>query len=184
MSTYQNMEQHKPCRWLKGELIPQFEIDARGQVRCSIDHEFPIEERVMTDKRGKSYKFNYLRVHGGQWRWLHVHRLVCYSWLGAFPHPLRFICDHRDGDSLNNAVWNMRYVTQAANNLNRRGVNGIVKKDGRWYPKFCHYVHTRFGSDTEQQAREIRKLMREHYIRYSNRFPEADGYPHSKIWRY
>lgn len=177
------MRHYKSCRWLGGEPIFQFEIDTTGEVRCTIDHDFPIEERTTTDKGGKSYKFVYLRFHG-QWRWFHVHRLVCYTWLGAFPHPLRFICDHRDGDSLNNALWNMRYVTQSANNLNRRGVNGIVKKDGQWYPKFCQYVHGRYGSDTEEGAREIRKLMLEHYIRYSNRFPAADGYPHAKICRY
>ena len=108
---------------------------------------------------------------------------MAYSWIGLSPHLLRNIVDHRDGDSLNNAVWNLRYVTVSANNLNRRGVCGVVERGGIWYPKFCAYVHRNFASDSKEHAQEIRAILLESYIRYSNRFPGSD-YPHARIFRY
>ena len=162
--------------------IRNFEVSERGAVRCMLDNAMDIET-LDRERHGKTYRYVYLR-HGGVWQWFPLHRIVAFAWLGASPHVLRNIVDHRDGDSMNNAVWNLRYVTVAANNLNRAGVCGVVKRDGRWYPRFCHYIHHNFGSDTEHDAKEIRAILRESYIRYANRFPESCEYPHARIFRY
>ena len=85
---------------------------------------------------------------------------------------------------MNNAVWNLRYVTVSANNLNRAGVLGVVKRDGMWFPRFCHFIHRNFASECKEHAQEIRAILLESYIRYSNRFPGHDDYPHERIFRY
>ena len=172
----------KPC--VDGNRMPirNFEVSERGAVRCMLDNTMEIET-LDRERRGKTYRYVYLR-HEGTWKWFPLHRIVAFAWLGPSPHVLRNIVDHRDGDSLNNAVWNLRYVTVAANNLNRAGVHGVVKKNGLWYPKFCHYVHRNFGSETEEHAKEIRGILRESYIRFANRFPEQNDYPHQRIFRY
>ena len=172
----------KPCVSVDRVPIQNFEVSERGDVRCTMDNSMEIET-LDRERSGKTYRYVYLR-HGGVWRWFPVHRIVAFAWLGASPHPLRNIVDHRDGDSLNNAVWNLRYVTVSANNLNRKGVCGVVERDGRWFPRFCHFIHRNFGSETEDHAKEVRAILRESYIRYSNRFPDHDDYPHHRIFRY
>lgn len=45
-----------------------------------------------------------------------VHQLVAETWVPN-PECKRYI-DHKDRNKLNNAAWNLRYVTQRENNLN------------------------------------------------------------------
>lgn len=91
-----------------------------------------------------------------------VHRLVGEAFLGPLPEGLQ-TC-HNDGDKGNNAVGNLRYDTQAANELDKRrhggnvnaskdvcpqghrydAVNTIPRKDGSRGCRICH---------REQQAR-------------------------------
>ena len=115
--------------------------------RASLD----VIETLDRERNGKVYRYVYLR-HSGLWSWFPLHRIMAYSWIGLSPHLLRNIVDHRDGDSLNNAVWNLRYVTVSVNNLNRRGVCGVVERGGLWYPKFCAYVHRNFASESKAWA--------------------------------
>lgn len=172
----------KPCRDDKGAPFPNFEISERGEVRCTLDNSMEIET-LDRERSGKTYRYVYLR-HAGVWRWFPLHRIMAFSWVGPSPHVLRNIVDHRDGDSLNNAVWNLRYVTVSVNNLNRTGVCGVVKRDGMWFPRFCHFIHRNFASECKEHAQEIRAILLESYIRYSNRFPGHDDYPHERIFRY
>ena len=172
----------KPCLNGKGAPFPNFEISERGELRCTLDNMMEIETQDR-ERSGKTYRYVYLR-ESGQWRWHPLLRVMAYSWIGPSPHLLRNIVDPRDGNSMNNAVWNLRYVTVSANNLNRKGVCGVVERDGRWFPRFCHFIHRNFGSETEDHAKEVRAILRESYIRYSNRFPDHDDYPHHRIFRY
>ena len=153
----------RPCLDAKGTPFPNFEISERGVVRCTLDNSMEIET-LDRERSGKVYRYVYLR-NSGIWRWHPLHRIMAFSWIGPAPHVLRNIVDHRDSDSLNNAVWNLRWVTVSANNLNRKGVCGVVQRGGIWFPKFKTYVHRNFGSETKENAQEIRAILLESYIR-------------------
>ena len=47
-------------------------------------------------------------------KWFYLHTVVIRSWRGAPTHPKRNICDHINGNSLDNSLWNLRYVTARA----------------------------------------------------------------------
>lgn len=81
-----------------------------------------------------------------------VHIMVAATFLGSRPHGL-YIC-HNDGDKTNNTVANLRYDTGRENMLD------IYRCGGK-----C-------GKLTTEQAREIKRLLREGETRRSiaNRF--------------
>ena len=117
-------------------------------------------------------------------QWFYVHRLMGFSWLDTPDSPLKFIVDHRDGDGLNNAVENLRWVTISGNNLNRK-CYGLVEKSGIFFPKIAGYVHTRYGTDDRELALTLRSLLVECYIRYNSRHPACgSGFPHIWIHKY
>ena len=177
------MSVSKPLRWVNQQLIPHYRIDEFGIVTSTLDSTYVIPSKKMcsyTDKNKKYYQYVLVRFRGRD-RWRAIHRLMCYSWLGAFPHPLRYICDHINGDSLENNLWNLRYLTIRGNNLNRKNVVGVVSRNGLWCPRIAGFVHKRFGHEDKQFAQIIRRQLLDCYIRYTNRCPGADGYPHHNI---
>ena len=106
-----------------------------------------------------------------------------FSWL-LKRHPKHTIVDHIDGNSLNNSIYNLRWVTNSGNNLNRAGY-GLVKDDsGLFVPKILGYLHTRYATDDEELAQKIRTMLLDCYIRYNTRFPEKKCWPHNKIHKF
>ena len=173
----------KPLRWVNQQLIPYFQIDPFGNISSTLDTDYDIPSKEIcspTDKLKKYYRYVLIRF-GGRDRWRAVHRLMCYSWLGGFPHPLRYICDHINGDSLENSLWNLRYLTISGNNLNRKNVIGVVKYNDLWCPRIAGFIHKRYGHVDKEFAKVIRQQLVLCYIRYTNRCPGADGYPHQNI---
>ena len=77
-------------------------------------------------------------MRSGKLQWFYVHRLMAYSWLGPQPHPLRNIIDHIDGDSLNNSIQNLRWVTATGNQLNKK-CHGIFEQDGKLHALYPAY---------------------------------------------
>ena len=116
--------------------------------------------------------------------WFYVHRLMAYSWHGESPHILRYIVDHSDGDSLNNAVENLRWVTPTANQINK-ACRGIVEEGGVYYPKVAGFVHRRYKCKDEELCMSIRAVLVECYVRYNCRFPNnGNDFPHISIHKY
>ena len=98
----------------------QFIEDGRGQKRK--------KGRLL---QGSPGPYGYLRVrlyNGDKAQSFTVHKLISMVWLGEMPSHKTQV-DHIDGDPANNNVDNLRYVTNAENQIyaNRRRVeNGIV----------------------------------------------------------
>jgi hypothetical protein len=158
-----------------------FLIDTRGAVTWNGDGDYAPPTRIS----GKKKKYVQVQImRGGALKWFYVHRLMAFSWLGESPHLLRLLVDHADGDSLNNSVENLRWVTPTANQINKV-CRGIVEEDGMFYPKVAGYVHKNYGSLDEELCQDIRKMLVECYVRYNCRFPNnGNAFPHKSIHKY
>jgi len=156
-------------------------IDGRGTISWEGDGEYVPVSRI-TGKKKKYIQVQVMR--NGTLRWYYLHRLMAYSWLGESPHLLRFIVDHTDGDSFNNQVENLRWVTPTANQINKV-CRGIVEEGALFYPKVAGFVHKRYGSADEELCQTIRSVLVECYVRYNCRFPNnGNAFPHLSIHRY
>ena len=170
----------RPLRCKTG-LIKHFRIDAVGNITLQNGEDYIIPRRV----RGRSKKYEQVQLmRGGTMRWYYVHILVCCSWRGPPPHPLRGIVDHVDSNSLNNTITNLRWVTIRANNINKK-CYGLHEEDGVYYPKVAGFVHYRYGTQDEDVAKTMRRALVESYVRYNCRFPEnGNAFPHRCIHIY
>lgn len=156
-----------------------YEISKCASLRVS-QFEMIIPTRIV-GKRKKFYKQVQLLVSGNL-KWFYLHRLVLRSFRGKPTHPKRHIVDHRDSNSLNNNLYNLRYCTIRANNLNRKC--GLFQKDGVYYPKIAQYIHYRYGTEDAELASIIRQNLVEKYVRWANKFPNTKNYPHEKISKF
>ena len=170
----------KALRCRKGPFR-SFEIDASGKIFCKLDHDYEIPRRIV----GKKKKYIEVQlIRSGTIKWYTVHRLMAFSWLGESNHICKNVVDHIDGDSFNNNIENLRWVTFTANNINKK-CYGIVKDGELYVPKIAGYQHTRFATEDEELCITVRALLVECYVRYNCRFPEnGNAFPHSSIQKY
>lgn len=167
--------------WKHGR-IKGWVINGKGNLRCEYDIDYLPRYRIR-GKKGKHYKQAHLMV-GGTLRWFYIHRLVGFSWLALPDSPLRFIIDHKNGDSLCNRVENLRWVTITGNNINKK-CYGLREKDGWFSPRVASYTHSKYRTTDVELALQIRKLLVECYVRYNSRFPNCGSeFPHKYIYRY
>ena len=171
----------RPLRCRNG-LFKNFSIQADGTIYWKLvpEHEFP---KRLAGKKKKYWQIQLMR--NGDVKWYYVHRLMGYSWLGSPPHRLRYIVDHINGDSLDNTVENLRWVTPTGNQLNKK-CYGLVECSGFFVPKVAGFLHLRYATEDEQLCHEMRDKLVQSYVRYSCRFPEKDScdYPHYSIHKY
>ena len=171
----------KALYWKHGR-IRGWRIGGAGDLLCEYDSDYKPCYRI----RGRPNKL-YQQVHiitCGRLQWLYVHRLMAFSWLSTPDSPLRFIVDHRNGDSLCNRVENLRWVTITANNLNKK-CYGLHEENGWFSPKIGGYVHRRYRTRDVDLALSLRKLLVECYVRYNTKFPNCgSGFPHNCIYKY
>ena len=170
----------KVLRGFQGR-IPNFEIDARGHVVCTLDENYTIPRRIV----GKKKKYIEVQlIRTGTIKWYLVHRLMAFSWLGPPNNIRKNLVDHIDGDSFNNNVENLRWVTHTANNINKK-CHGLVKEGKLYIPKIAGYKHKRFSTPDEELCKMLRDILVESYVRYNCRFPEnGNAFPHSSIHKY
>ena len=177
------MEQkrQKRVRWKHGP-IRGWLIDTKGNMQCEYDPDYHPQYRIR-GRKGKHYKQVQV-LAAGMLRWFYIHRLMGFSWLSSPDSPLKFIIDHRNGDSLCNRVENLRWVTITGNNINKRCYG--LHEEGDWFsPRIAGYTHRRYRSRDSEVALEIRKLLVECYVRYNCRFPNCGSeFPHKYIYRY
>ena len=166
----------------KQGILRAYKMNLRGDIACTLG-DITIPKRL----QGKKKKYYQVQLQrGGTLRWYYVHRLMAFSWLGAPPHPLRRIVDHKDGNSQNNKVENLRWVTHWANNINRRYPGQIVEEDGKFHVVVAGFAHKRFRTEDRDVACCLRDLLVENYVHYSMRFPECNSrtVPHFNIHEY
>ena len=171
----------RPLRCRNGKFN-KFSIYPNGRIEWTGEGEYEVTTRI-AGKKKKYWQVQLMR--SGKLQWFYVHRLMAYSWLGPQPHPLRNIIDHIDGDSLNNSIQNLRWVTATGNQLNKK-CHGIFEQGGKFYPKIAGHVHMKYGTEDEELCREIRTLLVESYVRYSCRCPLINScdFPHNSIHKY
>jgi hypothetical protein len=156
-------------------------IDGRGKITWTGECDYSPVSRIC-GKRKKYIQVQLMR--NGTLRWFYLHRLMAFSWHGESPHLLRVIVDHADGDSFNNSVENLRWVTHTANQINK-ACRGIIEEGGWFYPKIAGYVHRRYRTGDEELCQSIREILVECYVRYNCRFPNSgNAFPHKWIHLY
>ena len=144
----------KLLRWVDQTVIPHFEINRHGHIRCTLSDELEILYKQKESNKGNK------------------------------PKPYWFALIRKDGCSTNNELWNLRYLTIRGNNLNRKGVCGVVLDEGKWYPRIAGFVHKRYGHPDFDFAKQLRETLLQCYIRFTNKHPDSDGYPHWQITRF
>ena len=169
----------RACKY-REVIFRHWKIDARGNLHCTLDPTFFAP--VRTTGRKKKYLQVQLMLHG-RLRWYYIHRLMAFSWLPKPKSRRLRIVDHRNGNSLDNAIENLRWVTSQGNNLNRP-CYGLVREDGLFYPKVAGHIHYKFGTDDEGTAIMFRKTLVECYVNYTIRNPDSRSYPHEYIGNY
>ena len=162
--------------------LKHWEIDRAGNVWCSLDDEYIAPIRITGKK--KLYRQVQLNANGTL-KWFYVHRIMALSWLPRPNHPKLRIVDHKDGNSLNNNIENLRWVTVRANNINKKCF-GCIFDEGMYTPRIMGYCHHRFASADKAEAQQTRDLLAECYVRYLIKFPGAKvgSIPHFNITKY
>ncbi len=120
--------------------------------------------KVFSYKRGRYLKpgvngSGYLTVtffKNGKPKTKYVHRLVVETFLE--PDTLRKEVDHIDGNTINNNISNLRWVTRSENNQNKQTTKGYNwdKQRNKWLAQIMVNKKSIFLGyhDTEEQARE------------------------------
>jgi hypothetical protein len=114
-------------------LNERHEVSACGRVRTTSfvnakGRAVPAKEKKITVSQvGPNYRTSMVRVSDGGVEKVHlVHRLIAAAFIGPCPSGHEVL--HRDGNSLNNAVSNLRYGTRKENvadtYLHGRGIKG------------------------------------------------------------
>lgn len=101
-------------------------LESRGTVSCGT-----IAGAVHTDK-GRSYRIIKIDKRGYK-----AHILAWFYMNGVWPSRR---LDHKDNDSLNNRVSNLRFASHSQNMANRKlnknnscGFKGVIQKNGRFF---------------------------------------------------
>lgn len=127
--------------WLPIPGMDGYEAHPSGSIR-SIDRAINIGGKrkhirmskgtIMSPCRSSS---GYMTIHSPRSnRTVHVHRLIAATFLGEQPRGM--MCDHIDGNTLNNAASNLRYVSPRVNSLNNHKAKGCqMNKHGKYQAK-------------------------------------------------
>lgn len=94
----------------------------------------------------------------------YVHQLVSCAFFGEIPRGL--VCDHINGDRLNNEVNNLRYVSISVNCINRHAIGATRVKSGKWQASIVinGKYYTLGSFPTKHEATKAHHEARARYI--------------------
>ena len=127
------------------------------------------------NKDGRKYKV--IRINKIRYR---ANRLAYYMYHGI--DPLQYLVDHKDNDSLNNKISNLRLATISQNgfnhkiyNTNTSGITGVswIKRENKWAAQitaFGKMRHLGYFIDKEDAI----KARKEAEIKYCGEFRRED----------
>jgi len=114
----------------------------------------------------------YIQFKGTQ---VSVHRVAFALFHGRWPHP---VCDHIDGNTLNNRASNLRECSVVNNQQNRRvsrnnssGVKGVYKMGDKWRANVkcngrTHSRVFRFLEDAAAWVKQLREQLHGEFARH------------------
>lgn len=138
---------------LKDGVVRMFVKDSRGEIKCSTFDDFILPEILKRSWQIDSCGY----VNGGGV--IRLHSLILKNKSGL-------VCDHRDGNKLNNLLSNIRLVTSSVNNKNTKGRGYYFnKKDKKWVVQLCfNRKRIHIGAfKTEIEAKNARIIAEEKY---------------------
>lgn len=112
-----------------------YQVSTEGRVRSTIRGK--VRDLHLKPHRDGYPKFNAWR--DGQCYTLHVHVAVAMTFLG--PKPRGYVVDHIDQNHANNGVSNLRYLSPADSNANRKPAG----RGGQYTGTACVYHHGKGG---------------------------------------
>lgn len=140
--------------WKPVRRFPRYEVSSLGRVRSWGNHQGGLrsEPRLLTPTLGRSpkyYSISFYDRHTGRMKTESVHRVVLETFFGEAPRGYQ--AGHLDGNSHNNTLSNLAWVTPKENAKHR-------------------YAHARqpegeasnFSKATEEKVRAIRQLKQAH----------------------
>ena len=115
----------------------------------------------------RPYAMHYQGLVGKKQQYLALHNAAWLAMTGKLP-PKGYVIDHRDGDTLNNQLSNLRLASHAQNSYNRgvsrnsaTGVTGVTKRGDRYRAEIRsngeHFFLGSFPTLTEAKAARAKK---------------------------
>jgi len=132
-------------KWARITDFPRYSVSNLGRVRRDVPGPGTQAGRILNPPIDGPYRRVALR-HNGRTRFKRVHSLVAEHFIG--PRPEGAHVNHVDGDKLNNAWWNLEYVTPKENTLHQHKI-GLARVRGE------QNGHAKLN---EASVREIRRL--------------------------
>jgi hypothetical protein len=104
-----------PEAWRSIPGYSLYQASSRGFVRRVVPEWSKKFGKVMISRRASPKHRHYLTMtrDDGRRHSRYVHHLVAEAFIG--PRPVDLVVNHEDGEGTNNAIWNLSYVTHAAN---------------------------------------------------------------------
>lgn len=144
--------------WFQVPFIRNCYVSKCGKVSSDVYGNIRI---LKTAPRGKKLKYERVCItRGGHKYNYYVHKIIANTFLGDTPKGMEI--HHIDGDSLNNNLSNLKFVTSRENNQNRK-IKGkymmgtFIRPNGRFQAGICiNGKRVCLGTyDTEQEAHMV-----------------------------
>lgn len=98
--------------WKTSVRFPKYDISSMGKIRHKVNR---IIRKTFKSRCGASI---HLKHENGKETYVLMHHEVMYAFVGDRPNGM--LIDHLDGDTTNNNLSNLKYVTPRENNHNRK----------------------------------------------------------------
>ena len=131
--------------WKPINNFPNYAVSNRGRVRSCNATVYSRTRKISKILKPRISGSGYFKVDlckNGKYTHCRIHHLVLETFVSK--RPTNLVCNHKDGDKLNNNVENLEWITQGENNLHAYRT-GLKKATG---PKL-----------TEEEAHQIKQIL-------------------------
>lgn len=158
-----------------------------------------VNERILKPKISHGGYLNVQLKNKG--KFYSIHTLVLISFFGNKPDP-SFVCNHKDGNKLNNNIENLEWVTRSENQLHAfrtglqkkisiKGEKNKMSKTIYAYNELGKLVHTCIGVSELARKLNLRKNsifrvlwgIRKYYNNLHFTYEKINGFPEQKKWK-